>query len=149
MNVEFIASVSVVTPDPARSRKLFVETLGLPLHHDEGDDYYATEELSGSKHFSVWPLAQAAQACFGTAEWPNDRPVPQVSIEFELADEQAVKDGARELEQRGFRLLHPVRTEPWGQTVARILTAEGAIIGLSYAPSLHDKRKAGSRSGND
>jgi hypothetical protein len=29
------------------------------------------------------------------------------------------------------------RTEPWGQTVARLQSSEGAIIGLSYAPSLH------------
>jgi hypothetical protein len=26
---------------------------------------------------------------------------------------------------------------PWGQTVARLLSPEGAVIGLSYAPSLH------------
>jgi hypothetical protein len=34
-------------------------------------------------------------------------------------------------------LLHDARTEPWGQTVARLQSADGAIIGLSYAPSMH------------
>ncbi len=29
------------------------------------------------------------------------------------------------------------REEPWGQTVARLLSSEGSIIGISYAPSLH------------
>lgn len=137
MEVKFVASVAIVTPDPARGRKLFVAALGLPLQHAEGDDYYSTDQLGGSNHFGVWPLAQAAQACFGTTEWPADKPAPQVSIEFELADKAAVAQGAKELEQRGYTLLHPVRTEPWGQTVARILTEDGAIVGLSYAPSLH------------
>jgi catechol 2,3-dioxygenase-like lactoylglutathione lyase family enzyme len=140
MEVEFMTSVAIVTPDPPRSRKLFVDALNLPLRHAEGDDYYSTEELGGSKHFGVWPLTQAAQACFGTPEWPADRPLPQASIEFELANEAAVQAGAKELEQCGFVLLHPVRKEPWGQTVARILTNEGAIVGLSYAPSLHDEQ---------
>jgi len=139
MKVEFVASVAIVTPDPARSRRLFVDTLRLPLEHAEGDDYYSTGNLGGSKHFGVWPLAQAAQACFGTTAWPLDKPVPQVSIEFELANEAAVEQGAKELQQHGYTVLHPVRTEPWGQTVARILTDEGVIVGLSYAPSLHDQ----------
>ncbi|TIL50823.1 MAG: glyoxalase, partial [Mesorhizobium sp.] len=30
------------------------------------------------------------------------------------------------------------RTEPWGQTVARVLTIEGAIVGRSYAPWMHE-----------
>jgi hypothetical protein len=46
---------------------------------------------------------------------------------------------ARELEQAGYKLLHPPREEPWGQTVARMQSPEGAIIGISYAPVLHDQ----------
>jgi hypothetical protein len=42
------------------------------------------------------------------------------------------------VEQAGYELLHPVREEPWGQTVVRVQSLEGAIIGISYAPSLHD-----------
>jgi len=38
----------------------------------------------------------------------------------------------------GFELLHPTRQEPWGQTVVRLLSSEGLIVGVSYAPSLHD-----------
>jgi len=41
------------------------------------------------------------------------------------------------LKERGYTLLHKARTEPWGQTVARLQSGEGAIIGISYAPSLH------------
>jgi catechol 2,3-dioxygenase-like lactoylglutathione lyase family enzyme len=136
MDVLFIASVSVIAPDPAGSRRLFVDALGLPLER-MGGEYFASEYVEGSKHFGVWPLAEAATACFGAAEWPADRPVPQVSIEFELADADAVAAGAAELSERGFPMLHGARTEPWGQVVARLQTPEGAIVGLSYASWVH------------
>jgi hypothetical protein len=41
------------------------------------------------------------------------------------------------LKEKGFTLLHEAHTEPWGQTVARLQSSEGAIIGLSYVPSMH------------
>ena len=98
-----------------------------------------SEKIGGSKHFGVWPLTDAAQACFGAPEWPADRqPVPQASVEFEVADAEAVAAAAEELRERGYDLLHDARTEPWGQTVARFLTAEGAILGISSAPWLHE-----------
>jgi catechol 2,3-dioxygenase-like lactoylglutathione lyase family enzyme len=138
MQVLFISSVAVVTPRPAESRRLYVESLGLPLEAPEpGGEYVFSDRIDGSRHFGVWPLAEAAQACFGTAEWPADRQVPQVSIEFEVASPDAVASSAKELRQRGYSLLHAARMEPWGQTVARMLTPEGAIMGISYAPWMH------------
>jgi catechol 2,3-dioxygenase-like lactoylglutathione lyase family enzyme len=137
MDVQFIASVAVITPDPSVSRRLYVDALGLPLTASEGDGYLHSEDIDGSKSFGVWPLTQAAQACFGTPAWPIDRPVPQASIEFEVADADTVQVAADELKEKGFALLHEARTEPWGQTVARLQSSEGAIIGLSYAPSMH------------
>jgi catechol 2,3-dioxygenase-like lactoylglutathione lyase family enzyme len=134
MDILFISSFAVVTPDPPQSRKLYLDALGLPL---EGDDYLHSEKVGGSNHFGVWPLTQAAQACFGSANWPPDVPVPQASVEFEVGTEEAVAEGAAELESAGYELLHQSRTEPWGQTVARILSAEGVIIGISYAPWQH------------
>jgi hypothetical protein len=114
-----------------------VGTLGLPLEGEPGDGYLHSERIDGVKHFGIWPLSQAAQACYETAEWPTDRPVPQASVEFEVADVAAVADAATELEGRGHRLLHPSRIEPWAQTVARLLSPEGLVVGVSYAPSLH------------
>ncbi|HEX3561252.1 MAG TPA: VOC family protein [Solirubrobacterales bacterium] len=138
MKIEFITSVAVVAPDPPASRKLYVDALGLPLEGEGQDGYYSSGKIPGSKHFGVWPLSEAAQACFGTSEWPADLPVPQVSIEFEVESAQAVQAAADELQSTGFSLLHPAREEPWGQTVARLLSIEGSIVGISYAPSLHD-----------
>ena len=91
MNVVFVASVAVVASDPPNSRKLFTDALGLPLQ-GEGDGYYSSGSIPGSKHFGVWPLSQAAEACFGTPEWPDDRVVPQASIEFEVESAEAVAD---------------------------------------------------------
>ncbi len=139
MNVLFIASMAVVAADPPQSRKLFVDALGLPLQKYEADEYYSSERIAGSKHFGVWPLSQAAEACFGTPEWPAGRVVPQASIEFEVEDAAAVAAAGSELQDAGYELLHPARTEPWGQTVTRLLTEDGLIVGISYAPSLHDE----------
>ena len=30
--------------------------------------------------------------------------------------------------------------EPWGQTVTRLLTGDGVIVGISYAPAFHDQQ---------
>lgn len=140
MKIQFIASVAVIARDPASSRRLYIESLGLPLKNDEGGEYFHSGEIEGSKHFGIWPLTQAAQACFGQPEWPADRPVPQASIEFEVADAAAVAAGAQELEGLGHSLLHAARTEPWGQTVARLLSPESLVVGVSYAPALHQAR---------
>ena len=141
MNVLFIASTAVVAADPPQSRKLFMDALGLPLE-GEGDGYYSSGSIPGSKHVGVWPLSEAAEACFGTPAWPAGRVVPQPSIEFEVEDADAVAAAGGELERAGFELLHPARTEPWGQTVTRLLTNDGLIVGISYAPPLHDEEHA-------
>jgi catechol 2,3-dioxygenase-like lactoylglutathione lyase family enzyme len=134
MDILFICSFAVITPDPPQSRKLYLDALGLPL---EGEDYLHSEKIGGSNHFGVWPLEQAAEACFGKPHWPADVTVPQASVEFEVENEEAVAEGAAELEAAGYELLHEARTEPWGQTVARTLSPESVIVGISYAPSMH------------
>jgi catechol 2,3-dioxygenase-like lactoylglutathione lyase family enzyme len=131
------STVAVIAPDPLASRRLYVDALGLPLE-GHSDDYQHSERIAGCKSFGIWPLSQAAEACFGTAKWPAERPVPQVSIEFDVSDAAGVGPAVRELEQAGYELLHAPRTEPWGQTVARLKSPEGAIIGISYAPVLHE-----------
>jgi catechol 2,3-dioxygenase-like lactoylglutathione lyase family enzyme len=140
VKIESVTSVAVITADPAASRALYLDSLGLPLKRLDGE-YFASEDIAGCRHFGVWPLTQAAEACFGVSRWPDEIAVPQVSVEFELGDADAVSAGAEELRSRGYHLLHDPKTEPWGQTVARLLSPEGAVVGLSYAPSLHQPAK--------
>ena len=137
MNLEFLSTVAVIAPDPLASRSLYVGALGLPLE-GQADGYQHSERIAGCKSFGIWPLSQAAETCFGTAKWPTVRPVPQVSIEFDVVDAALVDPAVSELEQAGYELLHAPREEPWGQTVARLQSPEGAIIGISYIPALHE-----------
>jgi catechol 2,3-dioxygenase-like lactoylglutathione lyase family enzyme len=137
MEIQFIASMAVITPDTGSSARLYRDALGLPLEAAEGDDYLHSEHVDGARHFGVWPLLQAAQACFGTDTWPEERTVPQASVEFEVADESAVQSAIDELRAAGFDVLHDARTEPWGQTVARLQSPEGLIVGISFAPWMH------------
>ena len=132
MHVLFISSFAPIVTDRAATKKLYVDTFGLDL--EDTDGYLHSEKVEGVKHFGLWPIEHAAEACFGTKEWPADVPQPQASVEFEVDD---VADAAKELEDKGYTLLHGARTEPWGQTVARLLSPEGLIVGVSYAPWMH------------
>ena len=136
MKVLFVAGFAPISRDPAASCDLYIRDLGLPM--DPGADYPHTDAIDGVKHFGLWPLAQAAQSCFGTSEWPADVPIPQATIEFEVED---VAAAAAELESRGHQLLHAARVEPWKQTVARLLSPEGLLVGLSYTPWLHTEQE--------
>jgi catechol 2,3-dioxygenase-like lactoylglutathione lyase family enzyme len=135
MKIKFVASFAPIVTDMAASKKLYLKALGLPLK----GKYPHTEKLKGVKHFGLWSLSEAAQTCFRTEQWPNDIPRPQASIEFDVKDAKSVIAAARELKKKGYRLLHDAKQEPWGQTVARLLSPEGLIVGVSYTPSMHGK----------
>jgi uncharacterized glyoxalase superfamily protein PhnB len=81
----------------------------------------------------------AAQSCFGQDEWPSHVREPTATIEFELANASAVESAVTEMKAKGQDFIHEARTEPWGQTVARFISPEGVLIGLSYAPWLHEQ----------
>ena len=135
MDILFVAGFAPITPDPAAGIAFYRDTLGLPLETVNGD-YVAVDGFGGVKHLGVWPLAEAARSCFGTPDWPADVPRPQATLELEVADVEAA---ATELEAGGHTLVHPTRTEPWGQVIARLLGPEGLLIGLCHTPWLHDE----------
>jgi catechol 2,3-dioxygenase-like lactoylglutathione lyase family enzyme len=133
MNVQFVTSFAPIVRDTAASRSFYRDGLGLSFEGEDGD-YLFTHELEGTKHFGLWPLSEAASACFGTTDWPTDVPVPQASLEFEVPD---VAAAATELTAKGYRLIHEARTEPWAQVTARLLSPEGLLVAVCYSPSLH------------
>ena len=135
MDVQFIASVAPIVRDAKAARAFYTDALGLSLEGGEGD-YVYTQKLDGAKHFGLWPLSEAATACFGTPEWPSEIPVPQASIEFEVADVAAAAD---ELKAKGYELIHEARTEPWRQITARLLSPEGLLVAVCYTPPFHDR----------
>ena len=132
--VLFIAGFGPIDRDLAESRALYRDSLGILFHEDAGG-YLHTGALQGAKHFALWPLSQAAQSCFGSDSWPDNIPVPQAWLEFEVDD---VERATFELESQGHRMLIKNKTEPWGQTVSRFLSPEGLLIGITLTPSLRD-----------
>ena len=130
--VLFVAGFGPIVPDALASQKLYRDALAIRFK-EESDGYLHTESLNGAKTFALWPLAQAAQSCFGTDSWPEDIPVPQAWLEFDV---DSVERATTALESRGYRMFVKNRTEPWGQTVSRFLSPEGLLIGISFTPLL-------------
>ena len=138
MDIIFIAGFASIVPDTAAGASFYRDALGLPLKVVSGD-YLAVDGFDGSKHLGVWPLVDAAQSCFGTDTWPEHIPIPQATIEFEVADVDAA---VAELKAKGHTLIHETRVEPWGQTIARLLGPEGLLVGLCITPWLHVDQEA-------
>jgi predicted enzyme related to lactoylglutathione lyase len=135
VKVLFCSGVSPIVRDRDASFRFYRDVLGVPLEHDEGYDYIATSELDGLKHFGLWRLPEAAEACFGTRKWPDHVPEPQATVEFDVEDVDAA---ATELEAAGCTLLHEPRTMPWGQRLVHVMSPEHLLIGLSYTPDMRE-----------
>lgn len=138
MKIVSIAGFAPITEEPAASRALYLDTLRLPLQAH--DDYLSVDKFAGANHFGVWPLHMAALSCFGTQTWPADVPVPHATIEFELESVRDIAEAVQEMTAKGYRFVHEAREEAWGQTVARFISPEGLLVGLSYAPWLHEEQ---------
>jgi len=128
MKILFVAGFGAIVPDMQESLRFYRDAIGIPLVEKED---VATEELDGVKYFSLWPLADAAESCFGQREWPSNVAVPQAWIEFDVDD---IAAAAEELRAKGYKLLVGPREEPWGQTVTRLLSPEGILVGVTITP---------------
>ncbi|HEX5182822.1 MAG TPA: VOC family protein [Allosphingosinicella sp.] len=137
IEILFVAGFGPIVRDVDESLALYRDTLGLKLEAGKAEpDYFHTGDVDGVKHFALWPLCKAATSCFGEAEWPADVPAPDAWIEFDVADIEAATET---LKSRGYRLLVAARKEPWGQTVTRLLSPEGLLVGVTLTPFLRDK----------
>jgi hypothetical protein len=136
IEVLFIAGFGPIVREKITSRKLYCEALGIPFTEESGD-YLHTENLQGAKTFALWPLSQAARSCFGIDSWPVDTPVPQAWLEFDV---DHVENATADLESQGYQVLVKNKKEPWGQTVTRLLSPEGLLIGITCTPSMRKDR---------
>jgi len=142
VKISFVAGFGPIVRDGEESRR-FWQDAGLELG-EIAPDYYGTDDVEGVRAFALWPLSQAAEGTFGTAEWPTDLPVPQAWIELDVEAPEAVAEAASELQGKGHRLLREAREEPWRQTTARLLSPEGLLVGISYTPWMHPAGEEGS-----
>ena len=137
LKVLFVAGFGPIITDPAKSKQFYVDVLGLPLAAMEHDPtYYHGEKLDGVKHFALWPLKSAAEAVFGTPSWPGNIPTPNAWIEFDVEDVPAATEV---LKKQGYKLLVEARKEPWGQTVTRLISPEGLLVGVTFTPWMRGK----------
>jgi catechol 2,3-dioxygenase-like lactoylglutathione lyase family enzyme len=135
VKVLFVAGFGPIVRDVEAGRKLYSEVMGIKFKEEAGN-YLHTEGVDGVKHFALWPLANAAQSCFGKESWPAEIPAPQAWLEFEVED---VEKATMELESRRYRMLVKNRKEPWGQVVSRFLSPEGLLVGVTFTPWMRGK----------
>ena len=131
LKVVFVAGFGPLVKDPAASNAFYLDALGLPLEQQPGGGYYHGENLDGVRHFALWPLSEAAKSCFGADAWPPNVPEPHSWLEFDVED---VVTATAALKSRGYKLFVEARKEPWGQTVTRLLSPEGILVGLTFTP---------------
>lgn len=135
VDILFISGFGPIVAHRSTSAALYRDVFRIPFK-EEKDGYLHTESLEGAKTFALWPLSQAAQACFGTESWPADVPVPQAWLEFDVEN---VEEATATLEQQGYRMLVKNKREPWGQTVSRFLSPEGLLLGIAFTPLFRNK----------
>lgn len=136
IRILFVAGFGPIVRDAAASRKLYVEALNISFKEESGG-YLHTGALQGAKEFALWPLSQAAESCFGKSTWPDSLPPPHAWLEFDV---DSVESATAELESQGYRMLIKNKKEPWGQTVSRFLDPNGLLVGLTFTPSMRDKK---------
>jgi hypothetical protein len=140
LDILFIAGFGPIVRDTAKSRNLYSDVMRIPFKEETGE-YLHTEALGGANTFALWPLAQAAQSCFGKDSWPDNVPVPQAWLEFDVA---SVEKATAELESKGYKMLVKNRKEPWGQVVSRFLSPEGLLVGVTFTPMMRDSKEEAS-----
>jgi hypothetical protein len=138
MKVAFVAGFGPIVRDTDASRAFWGDGLGIGLE-EASPGYWTNDDLEGMNAFALWPLSQAAQACFGTDAWPEDLPVPQAWMELDLESAEDVAPATAEMAERGYRILVDSKLEPWGQTVSHLLSPEGILMGIVFTPWLHKK----------
>ena len=134
--VLFIAGFGPIVREAPKSHRLYREALGIHFKEESGG-YLHTEALPGAKTFALWPLSQAAHSCFGKDSWPADIPLPQAWLEFDV---ESVEQATSDLESQGYRILVKSKKEPWGQTVTRLLSPEGLLVGLTFTSSMRKEQ---------
>lgn len=136
MKISFVAGFGPIIRDTDEAHRFWRDGLGIAFE-EPVPGYFTNDALDGVKAFAMWPLSQAAEATFGTTEWPADLPQPQAWLELDVESADAVGAAAAEMEAAGHRVLRGAHEEPWGQTTARLLSPEGLLVGVTFTPWMH------------
>jgi catechol 2,3-dioxygenase-like lactoylglutathione lyase family enzyme len=140
MKISLVAGFGPIVREMEASLAFYRDALGIGFEGDEG--YPHTDNLDGVRAFALWRLTDAARSTFGVDEWPSDIATPQAWLEFDVESHDAVGVAAGELEVAGYRMLRAAEMEEWGQTVARLLSPEGILVGIAHTPWMHQPADA-------
>ena len=127
--IRHISAIAEVVDDVDAAVSFYRDVLGLSVEHEEGSRY-ATVEIAGALHFSIWSRAAAAEATFGDEEAADRIPLG-FSVEFEADSVSSATDAIRE---RGWQIVQMPRKESWGQTTSRFMLPSGMLGGFSETP---------------
>lgn len=136
MKPAFVAGFGPIIGEAGTAHAFWRDGLGIDFE-EPAPGYFTNDTLDGVKAFAMWPLTQAAEATFGTPEWPSDLPTPQAWLELDVESPDAVGVAIEEMRTSGHRVLREAHEEPWGQTTARVLSPEGLLVGISFTPWMH------------
>lgn len=137
MKIGFVAGFGPIIRDGDAAQAFWRDGLGIEFE-EPAPGYFTNDSLDGVKAFAMWPLAQAAEATFGSLDWPDDLPTPQAWLELDVESVDAVAAAIEELRAAGHRVVRDAHEEPWGQTTARLLSPEGLLVGITFTPWMHE-----------
>ena len=127
--IRHISAIAEVVDDVDAAVAFYRDVLGLTVEHQPGGGY-ATVEISGALHFSIWSRSAAAEATYGD-EAAADRIPLGFSVEFEV---DSVDDATDAIGERGWQVVQPPKKEPWGQSTSRFMLPSGMLGGFSETP---------------
>ena len=116
MKVSFVAGFGPITREADAAHGFWRDGLGIEFE-EAAPGYFTNDDLDGVKAFAMWPLAHAAEATFGTAEWPADVPTPQAWIELDIAQLRGAgrllrqRDGGQHLAIEGYLEVRELRQQ--------------------------------------
>ena len=127
--IRHISAIAEVVDDVDAAVEFYRDVLGLIVEHQPGGGY-ATVEIPGALHFSIWSRSAAAEATVGD-KVAIDRIPLGFSVEFEV---DSVEDATDAISERGWQVVQPPKTESWGQSTSRFMLPSGMLGGFSETP---------------
>ena len=127
--IRHISAIAEVVDDVDAAVEFYRDVLGLTVEHQPGGGY-ATVEIPGVLHFSIWSRTAAAEATYGDKDTADRIPLG-FSVEFEV---DSVDDASDAISERGWQIVQPPKTESWGQSTSRFTFPSGMLGGFSETP---------------
>jgi hypothetical protein len=128
MKVSFVAGFGPIIREADAAHAFWRDGLGIAFE-EPAPGYLTNDDLDGVKAFAMWPLSQAAEATFGSPDWPADLPVPQAWIELDVESPDAVGTAleAGQVDQLVIDETAPVDEELRGELIRQAALTDASV----------------------